>query len=85
MMLMIPNGYENAAPGTMPNPKAVAAMTENNEGLQAADVLLSCDGLHPPSRGARVSFKAVKKISCLWTIRRIERSHERLLNDTGGI
>jgi hypothetical protein len=26
MMLMIPKGYENAGPGAMPDPKAVAAM-----------------------------------------------------------
>ena len=28
MMLMIPKGYEKAAPGTMPDAKAVAAMIE---------------------------------------------------------
>lgn len=56
MMLMIPKGYEKAAPGTMPDPKAVAAMTKYNESLQKAGVLLALDGLHPPSMGARVSF-----------------------------
>src|SRR5512142_1646977 len=57
MMLMIPKGYENAAPGTMPDPKAVEAMMKYNEALQKAGVLLALDGLHPPSTGARVSFK----------------------------
>jgi hypothetical protein len=57
MMLMIPKGYESAAPGTVPDDaKAVAAMMKYNEELQKAGVLLSCDGLHPPSMGARVSF-----------------------------
>jgi len=56
MMLMIPKGYEQAAPGTMPDAKAVAAMMKYNESLQRAGVLLSLDGLHPPSMGARVSF-----------------------------
>jgi hypothetical protein len=56
MMLMIPKGYESAAPGTMPEAKAVAAMMRYNESLQKAGVLLSLDGLHPPSMGARVSF-----------------------------
>ena len=56
MMLMIPKGYEKAAPGTMPDPEAVAAMMKYNESLQEAGVLLSLDGLHPPSMGARVSF-----------------------------
>lgn len=56
MMLMIPKGYEKAAPGTMPDPKAVAAMMQYNEALQKAGILLALDGLHPPSMGARVSF-----------------------------
>src|SRR5512145_1247857 len=56
MMLMIPKGYENAAPGAMPDAKAVTAMMKYNESLQKAGVLLALDGLHPPSMGARVSF-----------------------------
>jgi hypothetical protein len=56
MMLMIPQGYETAAPGTMPDAKAVAAMMKYNESLQKAGVLLALDGLHPPSMGARISF-----------------------------
>jgi hypothetical protein len=56
MLLMIPGGYEKAAPGTMPDPGAVAAMMKYNESLRKAGVLLALDGLHPPSEGARVSF-----------------------------
>jgi hypothetical protein len=60
MMLMIPKGYETAAPGTMPDAEAVAAMMKYNQDLQRAGVLLSLDGLHPPSMGARVSFEKGK-------------------------
>jgi len=60
MMLMIPKGYEKAAPGTMPDAKAIAAMMKYNESLQKAGVLLALDGLHPPSMGARVSFSGGK-------------------------
>jgi predicted lactoylglutathione lyase len=60
MMLMIPKGYETAAPGTMPSAEAVAAMMKYNEELQKAGVLISLDGLHPPSTGARISFAAGK-------------------------
>jgi hypothetical protein len=60
MMLMIPKGYEQAKPGTMPDPKHVAAMMKYNESLQKAGVLLALDGLHPPSAGARISFQAGK-------------------------
>jgi hypothetical protein len=57
---MIPKGYEQAAPGTMPDAKAVAAMMKYNESLQKAGVLLGIDGLHPPSMGVRVSFSGGK-------------------------
>ena len=60
MMLMIPKGYEQAAPGTVPDAKAVAAMMQYNESLQKAGVLLALDGLHPPSMGARISFSGGK-------------------------
>src|SRR5580704_9530820 len=58
MMLVIPKGYETAAPGTMPDAEAVARMMKYNQSLQKAGVLLELNGLHPPSAGARVSFKA---------------------------
>src|SRR3981081_4513423 len=60
MMLMIPKGYEKAAPGAMPDATAVAAMMKYNESLQKAGVLLALDGLHPPAMGARVSFSGGK-------------------------
>ncbi|MCX5517130.1 YciI family protein [Kaistia defluvii] len=60
MMLMIPRGYETATPGTMPEAAAVAQMMKYNQALQDAGILLSCDGLHPPSMGARVTFQGGK-------------------------
>ena len=60
MMLMIPKGYETA-PGAMPDAKAVEAMMmKYNKSLQEAGVLLSLEGLHPPSMGARVTFSRGK-------------------------
>ena len=59
-MLMIPKGYEQAAPGAMPPADHIAAMTKYNEALTKAGVLLALDGLHPPSTGARVSFSGGK-------------------------
>ena len=56
MMLVIPEGYGDAEPGTAPDAEAVEAMMEYNEALQKAGVLLALDGLHPPSMGFRVSF-----------------------------
>lgn len=60
MMLMIPKGYESAAPDTLPDAEGVARMMKYNEALQKAGVLLALDGLHPPSMGARVSFSGGK-------------------------
>jgi hypothetical protein len=57
---MIPKGYEQAKPGTMPDAKAVEAMMKYNQELQKAGVLLALEGLHPPSMGARVSFAGSK-------------------------
>ncbi|GER18314.1 YciI family protein [Variovorax boronicumulans] len=61
MLLMIPHGYENAAPGTVPDDvERVGSMMAFNESLQKAGVLIGCEGLHPPSMGARVSFPGGK-------------------------
>lgn len=61
MLLMIPKGYETAAPGTIPEDvDAVANMMKYNQSMQDAGILISCDGLHPPSMGARVSFSGGK-------------------------
>jgi len=60
MMLMLPKGYEKAAPGTLPDLKAIATMRKYNEDLGKAGVLLALDGVHPPSMGARVTFSGGK-------------------------
>ena len=60
MMLMIPLGYETAAPDVQLDPERVKAMMKYNEALKDAGVLIALDGLHPPSMGARVSFSRGK-------------------------
>ena len=62
MMLMIPHGYETAPPKVDLDPDRVAAMMKYNEALQTAGVLITLDGLHPPSAGARVSFPGGKPV-----------------------
>jgi hypothetical protein len=57
MMIMIPNiSDEDWAPG----PEAIAEMSRFNDELTRAGVLLSLDGLRPPSDGARVAFAGGK-------------------------
>jgi hypothetical protein len=62
MMLMIPLGYETAPPDVKLDPKRMAAMMEYNKALKEAGVLITLDGLHPPSMGARVSFAGGKPV-----------------------
>ena len=62
MMLMIPLGYETAPPDVQLDPERVKSMMKFNEALREAGVLIALDGLHPPSTGARVSFKGGKPL-----------------------
>lgn len=57
MLLVIPKGYEKAATDAVPDVQAVERMMKYNEELAKAGVLLSLDGLHPPSAGVRVSYQ----------------------------
>ncbi len=63
MMLMIPRVYQPDAPpgqraeeGFTPPAEAVEKMMKFNEELAKAGALIALDGLHPSSKGARVSF-----------------------------
>jgi hypothetical protein len=59
MMLMIPNVYRDNKkldPDFVPDAKKVEEMTRFNEALGKAVKILSLNGLHPLSTGARVSF-----------------------------
>jgi hypothetical protein len=60
MLLVIPKGYDTAAPGTLPPAELVEKMSRFNASLTKSGVLLQLDGLHPPSAGARVSFAGGK-------------------------
>ena len=62
MMLMIPLGYETAPPDVQLDPERVAAMMNYNKELKDAGVLITLDGLRPPSMGARVSFATGKPL-----------------------
>lgn len=60
MMLMIPPSYE-VAPSDF-DPERMKAMMRYNEALKDAGVLIALDGLHPPSTGARVSFRTGRPV-----------------------
>lgn len=60
LMLIIPEGYAAAAPGTLPDPEAVKRMSAYNKTLHAAGVLEQLEGLHPPSEGVQLHFGGAK-------------------------
>src|SRR5215469_426374 len=60
MMLMIPKDYEKTAADCVPSAEAVVAMMKYNQALKNAGMLMSVDGLHPPAKGARVTFASGK-------------------------
>ena len=62
MLLMIPKGFETAGPDIDLDPEAVAKMMDYNTAMAKAGILITCDGLHPPSVGARVTFDTGKPV-----------------------
>jgi len=58
LMIMYPDRAAESA--TAPSAEAVAEMTKYNEELAKAGVLVSLEGLHPSSKGARVYFPGGK-------------------------
>lgn len=65
MMLMIPAVYQpgkKVDPGFAPDPRKMEAMGKFNEELGKAVTILSLNGLHPVSSGARVAFGGSKPI-----------------------
>ena len=60
MMLVIPKDYANAKPDAMPDLRMVETMEKYNDRLHQAGALISLDGLHPLSAGARITFKGGK-------------------------
>ena len=60
MVLMIPGDKKSYEGGAMPETALVEKMMKYNEDLTKAGILLALDGLHPSSKGARISFAAGK-------------------------
>ena len=59
-MVLVPGSPESEA-GEMPGTELLEAMTNYNEELVKAGVLLAADGLHPSSQGARVRFQGSER------------------------
>jgi len=55
-VMAIVKASKNSEAGAMPSEELLAAMGEFNEEMVKAGVMLAGEGLHPSSRGVRVSF-----------------------------
>jgi hypothetical protein len=56
-VMVLIKANEQSEHGEMPSEKLLTEMTEYNEQLVKAGVMLAGEGLHPSSKGARVEFK----------------------------
>lgn len=63
MILMIPSVYRDnkeLGPNFVPDPEVIEEMTKFNQQLSKSVKLLSLNGLHPLTKGARLSFSKGK-------------------------
>ena len=59
--MVIVKADKNSEAGVLPDEKLLSEMGKYNEELAKAGVLLSAEGLHPSSKGARVRFSGAKR------------------------
>jgi hypothetical protein len=62
-VLVIVKASNESEAGVLPDEKLLTEMTEYNEELVKAGVMLAGEGLHPSSNGARVRFGAQGKVN----------------------
>lgn len=60
-VMVIVKATKNSEQGLMPNKQLLAAMGNYNEELVKAGVMLGGEGLHPSSKGKRLSFSGGKR------------------------
>lgn len=59
-MIIVKASHDSEA-GVMPSEQLLTDMGNYNEELAKAGILVSADGLHPSSKGARVRFSGEKR------------------------
>jgi hypothetical protein len=60
-VMVLVKATKNSEAGALPDQKLLAAMGQYNEELVKAGVMLAGEGLHPSSKGKRVTFSSGKK------------------------
>ena len=90
-VMVIVKATKNSEAGVMPSEKLLTEMTQYNEELVKAGIMLAGDGLHPSSKGKRIKFSGGKRAVVdgpftetkeliagywLWQVRSIEEAVE---------
>jgi len=60
-VMVLVKANEQSEAGVMPSERLLTEMTQFNEELVKAGVMLAGEGLHPSSKGARVRFEGSRK------------------------
>jgi len=60
-VMVIVKATKNSEAGIMPSEAVLAAMGQYNEELVKAGIMLDGDGLHPSSKGKRITFSGGKR------------------------
>ena len=60
--MMLVKASEDSEAGKFPSRELVAAMGQFNEEMAKAGVMLAGEGLHPSSKGARVTYTGAKRL-----------------------
>jgi hypothetical protein len=60
--MVIVKASERSEAGELPSPELLARMGAFNEELVKAGMMLAAEGLHPTSKGARISFAGPKPV-----------------------
>jgi hypothetical protein len=61
-VMVIVKATEDSEAGKLPSEDLIAAMTAYNEELARAGIMLAGEGLHPSSRGARITFRGDERL-----------------------
>ena len=59
--MMIVKASQESEAGTLPSKELVAAMGKFNEEMIKAGVMLAGEGLHPSSKGVRITYSGQKR------------------------
>jgi len=60
--MMLVKASKDSEAGKLPTKELLAAMGEFNEGMAKAGVMLAGEGLHPSSKGTRVTYTGGKRL-----------------------